>query len=215
MKRFIRVLSLCIVLLLCLPLQALAAIVFDGNVQPAEWFDYPAQAKTFGGPDWFGITDVAVRFAVQPAQNRVIFGFTAAAPGIAADSSVGAAFFLGDREIARWQRQQGVDTNTNYDNGNYDLRGLAYIPEGSANGGFTFEISLVYKSDDALRALRNLGVKLFDPQERSPGILNTHGQELAFSRPHLTDYMKITILAVYRDGAVDYDTCISEIVPLA
>jgi len=56
---------------------------------------------------------------------------------------------------------------------------------------------------------------LYDPQERSPGVLNTNGQEIAFSRPHVSDYIKVTILAVYRDGAEDHDTCITEIVPLA
>lgn len=58
-------------------------------------------------------------------------------------------------------------------------------------------------------------VELHDPQENSPGILNTSGQEILFAHPHTSDYVKVTILAVYRDGAEDYDTCITEIVPLA
>jgi len=56
--------------------------------------------------------------------------------------------------------------------------------------------------------------ELYDPQEKSPGVLNTSGQEILFTRPHTSDYIKVTILAVYRDGAEDNDTCITEIVPL-
>jgi len=56
---------------------------------------------------------------------------------------------------------------------------------------------------------------LADPVEQLPGILNTEGQALSFTVPHMSDYLKVTILAVYRDGAEDYDTCITEIVPLA
>jgi len=58
-------------------------------------------------------------------------------------------------------------------------------------------------------------LELFDPQEKSPGVLNTNGQEVLFTRPHTSDHIKVTILAVYRDGAEDNDTCITEIVPLA
>ena len=56
---------------------------------------------------------------------------------------------------------------------------------------------------------------LYDPQERLPGVLQTNGQELLFLRPHTSDYIKIIILAVYRDGAEENDTCITEIEPLA
>ena len=57
--------------------------------------------------------------------------------------------------------------------------------------------------------------ELFDPQEQSPGILSTAGQEIIFSHSHASNYLKVTILAVYLDGTEDHDTCISEIVPLA
>jgi len=56
---------------------------------------------------------------------------------------------------------------------------------------------------------------LNDPLEQLPNVLSTSGQKIAFASPHVSDYVKVTILAVYRDGAVDHDTCITEIVPLA
>ena len=56
--------------------------------------------------------------------------------------------------------------------------------------------------------------ELYDPREKLPGILSSNGQDVVFTQPHMSDYVKVTILAVYRDGAEDYDTCISELVPL-
>ena len=55
---------------------------------------------------------------------------------------------------------------------------------------------------------------LFDPQERAPGVLRTDGEEITFARPHVSDYLQVTILAVYRGGAEEYDTCITQLVPL-
>ena len=159
MKRILLAFVSCAVLLAGLPLRALA-IDFDGNVLFPEWFDYPA-AELFREPSLCGIASATVRFAMQPTQNRVMFGFTAVAPGVAENSPVGAAFLLGDREIGRWQ--QGLGT-VFADAESYDLQGLAYIREDAANGGFTFEIALGYKTEAALYALRDLAVRLFDPQ---------------------------------------------------
>ncbi|MDR2686983.1 MAG: hypothetical protein LBB75_04465 [Oscillospiraceae bacterium] len=160
MKRKVWMAAMCAALLFCLPLQALAAIVFDGNVLPREWQDYPPAKELHWDPGWCGITYAAIRFAVQPAQSRVMFGFTAVAPGIEADSPIGAAFLVSGREIARWQ--QGLDAS--FDSENYDLLGLACIQEDSSNSGFTFEIALGYKTQAALSALEGLSVRLFGPQ---------------------------------------------------
>ena len=159
MKRVFYVAAACVVLLFCLPLHAFAAIDFDGSVYPMEWYDYPA-TELFQQPSLCGVTNATVRVAVQPAQSRVMFGFTAVAPGVTAESPVGAAFLLGGQELGRWQQGPGAS----FDAANYDLRGLANIPADSANNGCTFEIALGYKNDAALAALRNLSVQLFDPQ---------------------------------------------------
>ena len=148
----------CAVLLLCLPLRAYA-IAFDGTVDPAEWFEYPAM-ELFREPSMCAVTNATVRFAVQPAQSRVIFGFTAVAPGMETGSPVGAAFLLGGREIGRWQHGLGGG----FDADNYNLCGLAWFPADIANRGCTFEIELGCKTETALYALRDLSVKLFDPQ---------------------------------------------------
>jgi len=165
MKRANWVLLACAALLFCLPLRALAAINFDGQVEPGEWFDYPAmQIFSSSAKDYSqcGITSATVRFAVQPEKAQVMFGFTAVAPGIEAGSPVGAAFLLGTREIGRWQQGQGLNGSC-FDAANYDLRGLARIPPDSYNGGYSFEIALGYKNEAALSALRELTVQLFDP----------------------------------------------------
>jgi len=159
MKRAFLVFMSFVVLLIGLPLRALA-IDFDGNVLLSEWFDYPP-AELFREPSLCGIAGATVRFAVQPAQNRVMFGFTATAPGVAEDSPVGAAFLLGDREIGRWQHGEGtlfVETES------YALQGLAYIREDAANGWFTFELALGCKTEAALYALQDLNLRLFDPK---------------------------------------------------
>jgi len=149
-------------LLLCLPLRAFAAINFDGQVDPGEWFEYTA-APLFAVYSQCGITSATARFAVQPEKAQVVFGFTAVAPGVEADSPVGAAFLLGAREIGRWQQGQGLNGSC-ADAANYDLLGKARIPPDSYNGGYTFEIVLGFKSEAALSALRELSVQLFDPQ---------------------------------------------------
>ena len=146
------------VLLFCLPVRAFA-ISFDGNVLKQEWAEYPA-IEPFGAPSQCGITYAKVYTAVQPAQYRVVFGVSAIAPGAEAGSPVGAAFWLGGREIGRWQLGLGGD----FDAANYDLQGLAYIPEIFANSAYTFEIALGYKNDAALTALRDLYLELIDPQ---------------------------------------------------
>jgi len=157
MKRAFLALLACVVLLACLPLRAYAAINFDGYVDPTEWFDCPA-APLFPQPSLCGITYATVRTAPQPGQNRVLFGFNVFAPGAAPDSPVGAVFLLGAREIGRWQLGPGAA----FDAVNYDLRGLAWFPQDSINGGFTFEIALGCKTEGALSALRDLSVQLFD-----------------------------------------------------
>ena len=157
-KRVLPALACVVLLLFCLPLRA-SAVVFDGKVDPAEWFEYPA-AELFRDPSMCAITNATARFAVQPAQNRVIFGFTAVAPGMETGSPVGAAFLLGGREIGRWQHGLGES----YDAADYDLRGMASFPAAIANSSCTFEVSLGCKSETALYALQDLTVRLFDPQ---------------------------------------------------
>jgi len=148
----------CAALLFCLPLQASAAIVFDGLVNPGEWFDYPA-AELFPGYSQCGITSATVRCAVQPGQSQVMFGFFVTAPDIAPDSPIGAVFLLGGREICRWQQVCGA-VNSDV---NYDIRGLAWFPSASLNGNCSFEIALGCKNEAALYGLRDLSVQLFDP----------------------------------------------------
>ncbi|MCL1951722.1 MAG: hypothetical protein FWF60_02720 [Oscillospiraceae bacterium] len=163
MKRAPLVLAACAALLLCLPLYAFAAIHFDGKVENGEWFDYPLKPLFSSANDsQCGIDSATARFAVQPEYNRVLFGFTAAAPGVSADSPVGVSFLLRAREIGRWQQISGVGDGL--DDANYSLDGKAHVQLDSANGGCTFEIALGYKSEAALAALQELDVQLFDPQ---------------------------------------------------
>ena len=159
MKREIRVLFVCVILLLCLPVQAFAAINFDGNVLPSEWFEYPVKRLTWD-ESWCGITNATIQVAVQAAQSRVMFGFTAVASGVDADSAIGAAFLVNGREIGSWQQDAGAS----FDSVNYDLRGLCHIPENAIDGSYyTFEIALGYKTEAALSALEGLSVRLFGP----------------------------------------------------
>ncbi|MCL2494258.1 MAG: hypothetical protein FWE98_01205 [Oscillospiraceae bacterium] len=159
MKRKYWAVLFCIALLLGLHLRALA-IDFDGNVRPLKWYDYPAAELFAGGPSLCGVTAATVRHAVEPARSRVLFGFTAFAPDAQPESPIGVVFLLGSREIGSWQL--GLDAS--FDAANYDLQGLAYFPESAANGAYTFEIALGYKTQEALAALRDLSLQLFDPQ---------------------------------------------------
>lgn len=159
MKRMLQVFLACLFLLLfCLSLQA-SALEFDGDVNLFEWYDYPP-VELFQTYSQCGITNASVRFALQPAQNRVLFGFTASAPGVEEGSPVGAAFWLGGQELGRWQLGIGGA----FDAVNYDLLGLACIPADTFSSSYTFEIALGYKTEAALAALRDLAVQLFDPQ---------------------------------------------------
>ena len=157
MKRAILSLACAAILLFCLPMQAFTAIDFDGNVHH-DWFDYPAQELS---PDSeCGITNATVRVAVLPKEGRVMFGFTAVAPGIAPDSPVGAAFLLDGQEIACWRHGAGgsSDDNDMY----FNVEGKAYIPETAGNDYYTFEIRFRY-GEAALAALENLYIKLYGP----------------------------------------------------
>ena len=159
MKRILRMCAFCaVLLLLCMPLRALA-IDLDGNVAPMEWYDIPP-TELFREASLCGIASATARYVLQPAKSRVILGFTVIAPGVAPESPVGAAFFLAEQEIARWQ--QGLEPSV--DTANYELFGLSYLQPNSGNGGHTYEIVLGYKSEAALAALSSLSVQLFDPQ---------------------------------------------------
>ena len=158
MKRVVLVLLACVILLLCLPLQALAAIVFDGNVNTSEWRDYDDSMLSWA-PLHGCITNATLRYALQTGQMQVVFGFTAISQDIEPEARFGAVFYVNGNEIARWQNG---DEDVKDDM--YPYKGRAYIPPNAGNTYCTYEIALGYTSDAALAALRGLSVALIDPQ---------------------------------------------------
>jgi len=158
MKRSVRVFAVCVVLLFCLPLQALAAIDFDGNVNTSEWRDYDDSMLSWA-PLHGCVTNATLRYALQAGQMQVVFGFTAISQDIEPEARFGAVFYVNGSEIARWQNgDEDVKDNI------YPYKGRAYIPPNAGNSYCTYEIALGYTNDAALAALRGLSVALIDPQ---------------------------------------------------
>jgi len=80
------------------------------------------------------------------------------APDVAADSPVGVVLHAGGQEIIRWQNEVGAV----FDEAKYSVRGAAWIPPDSANGGYTYEVEVVCYSYSAWISLRDLSVQLID-----------------------------------------------------
>ncbi len=147
------------IILLLTPLQAYAVISFDGNVLPLEWYDYVVTEPVRTGISMCAINHATIRASIQPAQSRVLLGFTATTDSPPEQSAFGAVFFLSGNEIARWQLSTGASVTA----ADYDLQGAGYCQENIYNHGYTYEIIIHCKTSEALAALSGLSLQMIDP----------------------------------------------------
>jgi hypothetical protein len=153
--------------------QAHAAIKVDGNVGNLEWYDYqPIVLISPGDNSMCGVSFACVRFAVNDEKTTVIFALNAQATGFANDGRAGLAFFVGGKEIARYQQNESAVDETNY-----HISG-AFVNMNSYEGDFMMEVALDCKTPEAFAALEHLVLHVIDPV----GV-----RSLAYNYPILTE----------------------------